>query len=535
MTLTRLRAATAVAVGTALLVAAPAHADVRSRDLDKHLAPRTHFTMAPDGSSGLTEPGAAIPNIDSVKATIRAYYNASSAGIANKTSSPYISELAEIQGKTLAGLPQVDPAARKAIVFDADDTTLWTYDMEDNLMHFNFDPALQATWVFGEKFPATPGMVDFVHQAAAKGYAIFGITGRRFAQEAATVSNLAKVGYTEFDAENFYTKWDGPDSNKPSYVTCVAACTTVEYKANTRKHIEQDLGYDIVLNVGDQWSDLQGGYADEALKLPNPTYYLPSPNLPGVDEPELAPRTEFTMAPDGSSGRTEGGEGIPNIDSVKSTIRTYYGASSSGISNKTASPYIAELAAIEADNTDRLVNECRRRVRAGERPAVVFDADDTTLWTYDMEDNAMHFNFDPVLQDTGWVQPQRFPATPGMVDLVNAVGDAGCTVVGLTGRRDPQRAATLGNLAKVGYRYFTDAHYFTKWASGATPSAEIYGGTPCYPTGSCSTIQYKSAARAYVERQGYRVIANFGDQFSDLIGGSADRVVKLPNPTYYLP
>ncbi|MBW8749935.1 MAG: hypothetical protein JF565_00720 [Propionibacteriales bacterium] len=31
------------------------------------------------------------------------------------------------------------------------------------------------------------------------------------------------------------------------------------------------------------------------------------------------------------------------------------------------------------------------------------------------------------------------------------------------------------------------------------------------------------------------MIANFGDQFFDLIGGYADRAVKLPNPTYYLP
>ena len=51
---------------------------------------------------------------------------------------------------------------------------------------------------------------------------------------------------------------------------------------------------------------------------------------------------------------------------------------------------------------------------------MVFDADDTTLWTYDMEDAAMHFNFDPALQDSG-SRTQRFPATPGMVDLVNAV------------------------------------------------------------------------------------------------------------------
>ena len=32
---------------------------------------------------------------------------------------------------------------------------------------------------------------------------------------------------------------------------------------------------------------------------------------------QLAPRTEFTMAPDGSSGATQGGDGIPNIAQIK--------------------------------------------------------------------------------------------------------------------------------------------------------------------------------------------------------------------------
>ena len=62
-----------------------------------------------------------------------------------------------------------------------------------------------------------------------------------------------------------------------------------------------------MLNVGDQWSDLQGGYADRVLKLPNPTYYLPSPNLRGTrTSPGSRPRTRFTMEPDGSSGATRG-------------------------------------------------------------------------------------------------------------------------------------------------------------------------------------------------------------------------------------
>ncbi len=128
-----------------------------------------------------------------------------------------------------------------------------------------------------------------------------------------------------------------------------ASCTTVEYKAYTRKHIES-LGYDIALNVGDQYSDLQGGFADSTLKLPNPTYYLPSADLPGVSEPKLTPRTRFRMEADGSSGATQGGEGIPNIDSVKSTIRAYYGDPGTGIA-ASSSAYTREMASIVTQKT----------------------------------------------------------------------------------------------------------------------------------------------------------------------------------------
>ena len=38
--------------------------------------------------------------------------------------------------------------------------------------------------------------------------------------------------------------------------------------------IEQVLGYLIILNVGDQESDLTGGFADRTFKLPNPFYFI---------------------------------------------------------------------------------------------------------------------------------------------------------------------------------------------------------------------------------------------------------------------
>jgi hypothetical protein len=49
--------------------------------------------------------------------------------------------------------------------------------------------------------------------------------------------------------------------------------TAIEYKTAMRKQIEAK-GYDIILNIGDQDSDLAGGYADKAYKLPNPYYYI---------------------------------------------------------------------------------------------------------------------------------------------------------------------------------------------------------------------------------------------------------------------
>ncbi len=542
-------AATALALGSAAVLTTVAPAQARAHHhggavhqveqlATERLAPRTHFRMQPDGSSGLRPRGAAIPNIDSVKSTIRTYYNATD-GIASKTDSPYITELTGLLQRREQGLKRLyrhtvrHGDGTPAIVFDADDTTLWTYDMEDGAMKFNFDPALQNQWVQDQRFPATPGMVDFVDAAQKAGFAIFGLTGRNDTQKAATIGNLHKVGYDEFGADNFFTKFVS-GAPVPDYLSCAAvtSCTTVEYKAGTRKHLETQ-GYDIALNVGDQWSDLQGGYADHTLKLPNPTYYLPSPNLPGVDEPRLAPRTRFRMQPDGSSGRTEGGEGIPNIDSVKSTIRTYYNATN-GIANKTDSPYVTELGRLTARISPVLDRACRAADRRGLNPAVVLDADDTTLWTYDMEDGAMKFNFDPSLQDV-WVQDQRFPATPGMVALASSAADAGCTLVGLTGRNDNQRGATLGNLAEVGYDAFDPAHYYTKWTGVG------YSQQPDYVTcaaAKCTTIEYKSQTRAHVETAAggdFTILANLGDQFSDLIGGHAIAPVKLPNPTYYLP
>ena len=48
-------------------------------------------------------------------------------------------------------------------------------------------------------------------------------------------------------------------------------------------------------------------------------------------------------------------------------------------------------------------------------------------------------------------------------------------------------------------------------------------------------MPYKRGARRKIVRRGYRIIANVGDQRSDLRGGFALRTFKLPNPMYVNP
>lgn len=49
-------------------------------------------------------------------------------------------------------------------------------------------------------------------------------------------------------------------------------------------------------------------------------------------------------------------------------------------------------------------------------------------------------------------------------------------------------------------------------------------------------VIYKSEKRSEMEKDGYRILGNSGDQWSDLLGSSVSvRSFKLPNPMYYIP
>jgi len=241
---------------------------------------------------------------------------------------------------------------------------------------------------------------------------------------------------------------------------------------------------------------------------------------------------------------------ITNIDVLRQQIRNYYGDPLGTGTFAADGNYAKEASGVATAGTRWLaaVKDPRGQKHGTTKgskktPAIIMDVDDTTLttWNYELASN---WAYNPTT-NAQFVTEQRFPATPGMVAMATKAAKAGYAIFFLTGRPAAQEAATLGNLTADGVG--VDAGYpapttlsdgedglFTKPAVADYPG---YLKAACAddPNGSCTTIHYKSATRAHIESLGYDIVANFGDQYSDLKGGYADRTFKLPNPNYYLP
>jgi acid phosphatase len=147
---------------------------------------------------------------------------------------------------------------KPALVLDIDETSMSNYSaiVADNFTYGTNSQA-EATDEVGV---AIPGTLELYNDAIRKGVAVYFITGRGEASREHTEHNLKAQGFTKFNALVL----------KPAGSTL----STVAYKSAARADIEQH-GYEIVANVGDQYSDLAGGHADVTYKLANPFYYLP--------------------------------------------------------------------------------------------------------------------------------------------------------------------------------------------------------------------------------------------------------------------
>jgi len=152
------------------------------------------------------------------------------------------------------------PGEKLAIVFDIDETCVSNWP---HLQKTDYSTAvyLFEKWAGHSACPVLPPTFALYQQARRAGVTVFFITGRRENLRQVTERNLARAGYTQYG--KLYLR---PLSDDEASV--------IPYKSASRRAIEAG-GYTILLSIGDQWSDLKGGYAKRTFKLPNPFYYLP--------------------------------------------------------------------------------------------------------------------------------------------------------------------------------------------------------------------------------------------------------------------
>ena len=194
-----------------------------------------------------------------------------------------------------------------------------------------------------------------------------------------------------------------------------------------------------------------------------------------------------------------------NLSDIKTELMEYHDSGQ----------YLSDVAAM-ADDAQRCMVEKREGVV---EPALVLDIDETALSNYEWMVSVDFLRNSPLLSNL-FAQQADKAATPGLaptLKLYRAARQADVTVFFITGRSTALQQVTEENLRKVGYTEFG-------------PSIFHPPGQP-----QPSVVPYKSGARAKISEQGYTIIANVGDQNSDLEGGYGECQHKLSNPYYYIP
>jgi acid phosphatase len=200
-----------------------------------------------------------IPNLDKLKAELKQYHDCTC------KCGCYTHDL-DLQADRAIAILRQRVARRRgqeklALILDIDDTTLSTYA---NMLKtgFAYDPDVFDAWVQAATGHAIPGTLRIYKEAQRLGVNIFFITGRADKERGATERNLRAEGFDNWQQLTMRPADHGSQ-------------TIGQYKAVIRGQLVA-AGYKIVLNVGDQWSDLRGKpEAEFSVKYPDPFYFIP--------------------------------------------------------------------------------------------------------------------------------------------------------------------------------------------------------------------------------------------------------------------
>ncbi|MDP3705919.1 MAG: HAD family acid phosphatase [Legionellaceae bacterium] len=196
-----------------------------------------------------------------------------------------------------------------------------------------------------------------------------------------------------------------------------------------------------------------------------------------------------------------------NLNTVKDNLRAYHDSGD----------YQKEITKVATQADQYMVHqaEMNERSKHPQKLAIVLDIDETSLSYYDHM-YKRHFTHDPIASREE-ILTENAPAIKPILLLYQNALSHHIAVFFITARRSFAYQATVRNLKAAGYR---------KWAG-------LYTRPNYYKEPSMAP--FKSETRAMIMKQGYTIIASIGDQLSDLSGGHAQKMFKLPNPYYFIP
>ena len=159
------------------------------------------------------------------------------------------------------------------------------------------------------------------------------------------------------------------------------------------------------------------------------------------------------------------------------------------------------------------------------KPAIVLDIDETSLSNWpEIQANDFGTRLEgPCTLPKGpcgiisWQMSAKGEVIAPTLALFNDAKAKGVAIFFVTGRDEGVRSATEMNLHMAGYDGWADL--IMRPAGTTTKSA----------------ADYKAPERGKIEAKGFTIIANVGDQPSDLSGGHAERTFLLPDPFYRIP
>jgi predicted secreted acid phosphatase len=171
----------------------------------------------------------------------------------------------------------------------------------------------------------------------------------------------------------------------------------------------------------------------------------------------------------------------------------------------------------QADRAKAYIAKRTSGKRAAKKPALVLDIDETSLNNYPCLNRKDGLPYDAAIY-AGCVVEYKAPAIKPVRSLFKFAQRHHVRVVFITGRPEAIRDGTIQNLKAAGFK--------GKYDLVLQPPDRI---------GEPSMVPYKSGARREVQKRGYKILANLGDQRSDLKGGYSERTYKLPNVIYRTP